>query len=81
MVSSFDEDKGPNVDYIYPDNTLPKNLENEVKMLALPRTSSRVTKDCFYVVRIRKESKKLSASYSTVNDEYLYGYVYFQLVL
>lgn len=78
LITSFDETKGPQVDYEYPKLLLPESVRNEIKISSLPRTSSDTENQCFFVIRIRAD-KDVSYSMQTCeNHDFLYGYIYFQ---
>lgn len=78
LITSFDEKKGPQVDYEYPKLLLPESVRNEIKISSLPRTNSDTENQCFFVIRIRAD-KDVSYSMQTCeNHDFLYGYIYFQ---
>ena len=81
MTTVFDDDKGPVVDSMFPRGCFSERVENEVKMLSLPRTSQNGEESYFYVIRIRVDDAKEYLSCSINEHDYMYGYVYFQCVL
>ena len=78
VVSSFDETKGPIVNYCYPPNIFSASLLDEIKMMSLPRASNFNQEDCYFVFRVRANEKVGYLDLQFYEHEYLYGYVYFQ---
>ena len=78
MITSFDDDKGPVIDYVYPKAWLSSTVETEVKMLSLPRTNRNNEENYYYLIRIRIDETKDYAGCPVSEHDFLYGYVYFQ---
>ena len=78
LVTSFDESKGPVVQYSWPSSVLSPSLQEEVILYSLPKVSPKDPTNCFFVFRLRcdKDSPYFDCSFREHN--YLYGYVYFQ---
>lgn len=78
VVSSFDENKGPVIEFCYPSDSLSASLLNEIKMLSLPRVGNSKPENCFFVFRVRTNEEVGYLDRQFYEHEYLYGYVYFQ---
>lgn len=80
MITSFDDDKGPVIDYVYPKACLRPAVETEVRMLSLPRTNRNSEENYFYIIRIRVDDTRNYAECPLKEHDFMYGYVYFQWV-
>lgn len=78
LITSFDETKGPQIDYEYPELSLPESVKNEIKISSLPRTCSDTENQCFFVLRIRADKTVTYSMQLCDSHDFLYGYVYFQ---
>ena len=78
MITSFDDDKGPVIDYVYPKAWLSSAVETEVKMLSLPRSNRRNEENYYYIICVRVDEAKGYSDCSLSKHDFLYGYVYFQ---
>lgn len=78
VVVSFDDEKGPVIDFASPSAFLTPKLENDIKWISLPRETNHVHDDCFFVFRLRSDREIPYFESSFQNHDYCYGYVYFQ---
>ena len=78
LVASFHENKGPQVDFEFPESLLPESVKNEVKLVSLPKTSMNAENQCFFVINVRIDKNKKYSMSDSMHHEFLYGYVYFQ---
>ena len=78
LITSFDETKGPQIDYEYPELSLSESVKNEIKISSLPRTCSDTENQCFFVLRIRADKNVTYSMQLCDSHDFLYGYVYFQ---
>ena len=78
LVTSFHENKGPQVDFEFPKSLLSESVKNEVKLVSLPKTSMNAENQCFFVINVRIDKNKKYSMSDSMHHEFLYGYVYFQ---
>ena len=78
LITSFDEKKGPQIDYEYPQLLLPESVKNEIKISSLPKTCSDSENQCFFVIRIRVDKDATYSIQACDSHDFLYGYIYFQ---
>ena len=78
LVTSFDESKGPVVQYSWPASFLSPSLQEEVVLYSLPKVSPKDPTSCFFVFRLRCDKDSTYFDCSFREHSYLYGYVYFQ---
>lgn len=81
VTTVFDDDKGPVIDSMFPRGCFSERVENEVKMLSLPRSSQSNEESYFYVIRVRVDDTREYLGCSIHEHDYMYGYVYFQCVM
>ena len=81
VVVSFDDEKGPVIDFARPSSFLTAKLENDIKWISLPRETNHVHDSCFFVFRLRRDAEIPYSECSFQNHDYCYGYVYFQYEL
>ena len=78
VVVSFDDEKGPVIDFTSPSSFLTPHMENDIKWLSLPRVMNNIHENCFYLFRLRSDEDTPYFDCGFQNHEYWYGYVYFQ---